>query len=106
MRLPDLLLRHQVTVEPYAGAGATGDVFGPAVTVAAFVDRKRRLVRADDGTETVSETRVLCQLDALTEVPARSRVTLPTGETSKVITARRNDGGGLPTPDHWELVLE
>lgn len=106
-RLPDFLLRHVVSVEPWAGATATGDSFGPAVEIEAYVERRRKLVRAQDGSEVVSETQVFAQLDALDAAPARSRVTLPTGETSKVLAAHRYDGGGnLPTPDHWELILE
>lgn len=106
MRLPDLLLQHTITVEPYAGAGATGDTYDDPVEVATFVDRRRRVVKAADGTEVVSETTVYTQLDALAAVPGRSRITLPAGEQTKVIDARRRDGGGLATPDHWELVCE
>lgn len=105
-RLPDWLLRHTVTVEPYTGPGAYGDTYGSPVSVRALVEQRRRLVRTVDGTEAVSGTTVYAQLDALAQVPARSRVTLPTGITSKVITASRYDGGGLPTPDHWEISLE
>ncbi|MGW0550561.1 hypothetical protein [Streptomyces altiplanensis] len=41
-----------------------------------------------------------------TVAPAKSRVTLPDGRKTVVITAESLDGGGLPTPDHLEVALQ
>lgn len=102
--IPAVLLRHQVTIEPLTGEGPFGPVHGAATTVRAFVDQRRRLVRAATGSEVVSETTVY--LPPGTTCPAGSRVTLPSGHTSTVITASVRDGGGLPTPDHLEVALQ
>lgn len=100
--IPAWLLRHTVVVEPYLGAGATGPIYGPPVEVRCFVDDKRRLVRAPDTSEVVSETTVYCPLG--TTAPPESRVQVH-GRIATVIQALRRDGGGLPTPDHLELAL-
>jgi len=101
--IPGYLLRHTATIEPYLGAGAHGDLFGPPVTVACFADDKRRRVRSAGGDEVISETTLYCRLD--TDAPAGSRVAV-NGRTTHVIQALRRDGGGLPTPDHLEVVLQ
>ncbi|MGH3745808.1 MAG: hypothetical protein ACRDT8_00230 [Micromonosporaceae bacterium] len=101
--VPGFLLVHSVTIEPMVGEGAYGSTFGPAFTEKAFVDESRRLVRDAEGSEVVSEATVTLPLD--TVCPEGSHVTLPSGRTADVITARRRDGGGLPTPDHLEVSL-
>lgn len=101
--LPPFLLRHTAVIEPYQGAGPAGPVYGPPVTVKCFCDDQRRLVRNGDGTEVISSATVYCPLD--TTAPAESRVTV-NGKTSTVFTTYRRDGGGLPTPDHLEVVLQ
>ncbi|GAA2772803.1 hypothetical protein [Saccharopolyspora taberi] len=92
-----------VVIEAYEGSGAYGDIYGDPVTVRAVVDASRRLVRDDAGTEVVSETTLYAPLS--TVAPAGSRVTLPDGTSSTVITAKRRDGGRLPVPSHVEVVL-
>lgn len=100
--MPGWLLRHKVTVEPYLGQSAAGPRYGPAVTVRCFVDDTRRLVRDAAGVQVVSESTVYCQLGVT--APPKSRVNV-FGREAFVITAKRRDGGGLPTPDHLELAL-
>lgn len=100
--IPGFLLRHTVTVEPYVGQGAYGEVYGPAVTVRCFVDDRRRLVRNSEGDEVVSESRLMCRLTE--DIPPESRVTL-NGRVTTVLATSRMDGGGLPTPDHLEVAL-
>lgn len=102
--IPGWLLRHVITVEQYEGDGAYGPVYGPAVTVRAFVDELTRMVRSPAGADVVSSTTAYCHLD--TVAPAGSRVTLPTGRATVAINALRRDGSGLATPDHLELQLE
>lgn len=100
--IPAFLLRHTAVIEPYEGSGGLGDVYGDPVTVRGFADDKRRLVRDATGEQVVSETTFYCRLD--TVAPPGSRVTV-NGRTVHVIQALRRDGGGLPTPDHLEVVL-
>lgn len=104
--IPAWLLRamgQDVTVEPFEGDGSFGPAYGPVVTVRALVEHGRRLVRDQTGTEVVSETTLRVPLG--TVCPAGSRVTLPDGTRSTVITARRYDGGMLPVPSHLEAAV-
>lgn len=104
MDIPALLLRHQVTIEAYAGADSFGNrLFSAAVTVTCFVDDKRQLVRASTGEEVISESTVIAPL--ATVCPVNSQVTLPDGRKARVLQALRRDGGGLPVPDHLEILL-
>ena len=98
----DFLLTHTVTVEPYLGSAGTGPTYGPAASIRCFVDDQRRKVNNTLGETVISEAMVICPLD--TTAPPKSRVTV-NGRTAYVITAKRRDGGGLPTPDHLELML-
>lgn len=100
--IPDWLLRHTATIEPYLGAGPSGALYGPAVTVACFVVETRRMVRDATGRQVISGTTVLMGLDQV--CPVESRVGVH-GRSSTVLTAARQDGGGLPTPDHLEVSL-
>ena len=100
--MPDL---PTVAVEPYQGRGAYGDVWGDAVPVLAFVDQARRVVRAADGSQVVSETTLYTRLGET--VPARSRVTFPDGAETLVIAAKRRDGfGNGDLPEHLEIVCQ
>lgn len=97
------LMVHTVVVEPYLGDTAYGGKYGPAITVACFIDDKRRRVRNDAGEEVVSESTFYTD-DMALQVPIRSKVTV-NGRTATVITVARRDGGGMPTPDHQEVAL-
>lgn len=101
--IPEWLLQHEITVEPYLGAGAYGPKYGPPTVVQCFLDQDTRAVRATDNTQVVSSSTAYVGLD--TEAPALSRVTLPGGRTTSVIAALRRDGGALPVPSHLELQL-
>ncbi|MCO1575028.1 hypothetical protein M8C13_04545 [Crossiella sp. SN42] len=101
--VPAWLLRHTATIEPYLGTTGTGPRFGPPEQVRCFADDKRRLVRSATGTEVVSETTLYCPPG--TTAPPESRVTVQ-GRATTVIAAHQRDGGGLPTPDHVEVVLK
>lgn len=96
------LLRHEIIIEPYLGQGGNGPTYGPPVTVKCFRDDGRKLVRNAAGEQVVSESTCICPL--ATVAPPLSRVTV-NGRTAYVITAKRRDGGGLPTPDHLEVAL-
>lgn len=101
--IPGFLLGHTMIVEPYLGTGAHGPLYGPPVTVRCFVEDKRRLLRGPNGSEVISETTAYCTLG--TVAPAESRVQV-NGRTTTVLAAMRRDGGGLPTPDHLEVMLQ
>ncbi|MFF7452099.1 MULTISPECIES: hypothetical protein [unclassified Streptomyces] len=103
MVIPGYLLRHLVTVEPLLGNSATGPRYGPPVQVRCFVEEKTRMVRNPAGEEVTSSSTLYARPD--TVCPAKSRVTLPSGRKTTVIEAVRQDGGGLPTPDHLEVRL-
>ncbi|WP_440100026.1 hypothetical protein [Streptosporangium sp. H16] len=101
MMLPEWLLRHTAIIEPFEGDGAYGAVYGPEVTERCLVDDERRLVRDAQGAETVSDTTIFFRPG--TRCPEGSRVTV-NGRVTTVITSFNRDSGGLPTPDHVEVV--
>ncbi|MCP2261082.1 hypothetical protein LX15_004802 [Streptoalloteichus tenebrarius] len=92
-----------IVIEPYVGAGPFGDTYGPATVVRCIVDERRRLVRDATGDTVVSETTVYCPLTVA--APPGSRVTLPDGRVSVVLTSSRGDGGRLPVPSHLEVAV-
>lgn len=96
---------HTATVETYQGSGAYGDVYAAPVVVACFAEAKRRLVRAKDGQETVSEsTLYMGTVNGALCVPD-SRVTVA-GKVSYVITQNVNDAPGLDLPEHAAVTLK
>lgn len=101
--LPAALFGSEVQVERYAGDSAYGPLHDAATTVDCFIEEGRKLVRTAGGDEVVSETRLFCPIDT-PDIPAESQVTVR-GRATKVLASKRHDGGGLPTPDHLEVVL-
>lgn len=99
--IPEWLLRHGVTIEPYQGAGAYGDVYGEPEDVRCFLDQQTKLTRDAGGNTVTSTTTFYAPLGV--DCPAGSRVLLPDGRQTTVIAALRRDGAGLPTPDHVEV---
>ncbi len=96
---------HTVTVEAYAGSGPHSDTYADPVSVPCFVDQKRKLIRAPNGSQVVSESTVYAPLD--TVAPARSRVTLPDGQRTIVISAARRTAAGITeAPEHLEIACE
>ncbi|MFD8970543.1 hypothetical protein ACFV0C_37075 [Streptomyces sp. NPDC059568] len=104
-RIPSRYLRHRITIEPYAGRSGTGPVYGPPVPdVRCLLDEQTRLVRTPTGDQVTSTSTAYCLPG--TVAPPLSLVTLPDGQTTKVIQAKPRDGGGLGTPDHVEIQME
>jgi hypothetical protein len=101
--LPGFLKRHSLTVQPYLGPGAYGPQYGPAFTVKGFRDDARRLVRAPSGDEVISETTFYCDLGVT--IPPESLVLVGSRSTT-VITVKTRDPGGLPAPQHLEVILK
>lgn len=104
MRLPDGLLTHTLSVEPYRGATGHGPAYGPAVHLPAFVEQHRRTSRTADGRSITSNTVAYVQLDAPVDITPEARVAVD-GRPAEVIEVKRHDGRGLPTPDHIEITL-
>lgn len=97
-----------VTITPYTGSGAYGDVYGtPASVTPCVVEETRRLVRVQTqdaaGREQVSSTTVFAPL--ATVCPPGSRVTW-NGRTSRALAVSRILAHGLPLPEHLEINLE
>lgn len=99
---------HSITVQPLEGHGPYGDVYGELTPVPCLVEDITRQVRTavgnTAGSVTLSRTTAYAPLG--TVVPVGSLVQLPNGRTSKVIATQDHDGGGLPTPDHLEILIE
>lgn len=106
------LVPHEFGVRRLTGSGSGGDVFTPAspadpATVTGFWSDGTKLVRDMDGQEVVSSAQAAHPIGD-DRIPPGSLVTAPAqfgGGTFTVITTARGDGGGLPTPDHWEISL-
>jgi hypothetical protein len=105
--IPGYLLRHRVTVETFQGTtGAHGPSYAPGALLRCFLEQRTRTVRNPKGEEVVSSGTLYARLDeARALCTAQSRVTLPDGTTTLIITALPRDGDGLPTPDHLEVQL-
>lgn len=101
--IPAELLVHEIEIAPFIGQGATGPHHGPYEPTAAFVDEHRRIVRAPDGRTVTSGTTAYVDLD--TEIGPEALVRVR-GRAARVVEIRHRDGGGLPTPDHIEIILE
>ncbi len=103
--IPGFLMVHTITIEPYQGEGGSGPVYGAPVSVRCFREDSRKLVRNQLGEQVVSESQAYCPPG--TVAPPKSRVTIngTNSRTAFVIQAKDRDGGGLPTPDHVEVVL-
>lgn len=104
MEIPDWMMPHTVTVEPLTGTGPYGDQYGPPREVRCLVEDTRQLVRALDGSEVVSQTTIYASPGI--DCPPDSKVTLPSGRVSWVITTSDHDDGGLGGWQHTEVNLK
>lgn len=103
---------HTVTVRTLTGTGGMGPVLAepvtlhPAVDGGVFVDDKRRLVRAADASQVVSESTLYdVAVDRAALYQPGSEIDLPSGRTAIVITTAVRTSGGLDLPDHVEAAL-
>lgn len=94
-------LPHTASVRAYLGHTATGPQFAAAVDVDCYAEDRRRLVRARDGSEVVSETTIW--VDPSVNCPAESEVTV-NGRTTTALTVSRFDYSDA-TPNHQEIAL-
>lgn len=103
-QVPGFLLRHTVTVEPYLGSSSKGDRYGPAGPVACLLDERTQMVTSPGGEEVSSGSSYITR--PAHRPPPKSRVTLPDGRVTKVITVGRVDGAGLPVPSNTQVFLQ
>lgn len=92
-----------LTIEPYLGAGASGDVYGPPIAARAIVDARTRSVRSPTGDVVIAGATIYLPLS--TVIPVGSIVTRG-DEKTLVLSQHRHDGGSLPVPSHLEVLLE
>ncbi|WP_336633587.1 MULTISPECIES: hypothetical protein [unclassified Microbacterium] len=111
-RLQRKHLPHEVTVTPFLGDGAEGDLWGDPVTRPAYVEQKTRLkvdrrsTSPTSGQEITSTTMVvvLPEHDALPRTKVTVWAGTPRERTSEIIDSAFFDYRG--TPNHVELFLE
>lgn len=103
-------------VQAYQGVDGAGvALYGASTSFQCFAERRNRLVRSSStGQEVTSSTTVYAKPTAAggeAGFPAGSLVTV-LGKTRAVIECAPrlggdpSVGGGLPTPDHLEIILE
>ncbi|MGE9695918.1 hypothetical protein [Streptomyces sp. CH6] len=102
--VPGWLLRHRVQVEAYLGDSAYGPRYGPPTEHRALVSESVRTVRDRTGRETTSTAQVITR-PGLT-CPPDSRVTLPSGRTTRALTVAHHTAPGLPVPASTEVMCE
>lgn len=104
-RVPEVLLRHRVRIEPYLADTAYGPTYGPAVeAVPALVDPSPRMARAPDGREFTAAATFIAAPDL--DCPLGSRITLPDGRIATATTVARHTAPGLPVPACTEVTTE
>lgn len=94
---------HTVTVETKTGSGAYGDVYAAPVTVACWLEPKRRLVRDKDGQEVLSSSFLSCPVTEAATFEPDSKVTHD-GRTAYVIGVNTFTTGDTDL-DHLEIDL-
>ncbi|MEV4966657.1 hypothetical protein AB0886_05235 [Streptomyces sp. NPDC024062] len=105
MNVPGWLLRHRITIAPYAGDSAYGETYGPPVgDVPALVSETVRTVRNKEGREVNSTAQFIADPDI--DCPAGSLVTLPSGRITTVLHVALNTAPGLPVPQNAEVSCE
>ena len=79
----------RIAVEPWTGQNVYGDAtYGTSVSMPARISKKPKLVRADDGRETVAGS--IAWVDpAFVTIGPKDRVTLPDGSTPPVLSIDR-----------------
>jgi len=104
-QLPAWLFCHTVTVEPYEGHGAYGEVYGaPVANVPCLADFRVRKIRAATGEEVTSTATVYAAPGRT--CPVGSRVTLPDGRTTTALAVGPHTAPGLGLPECTEVSCE
>ncbi|QJT04354.1 hypothetical protein G9272_32065 [Streptomyces asoensis] len=103
-QIPGFLLQHTVTVEAYLGSGSKGDLYAAPEPVRCLIDEKTQQV-TNPGGQTVTSGSSYITVPSHRPAP-NSRVTLPDGRRTTVITIARADGGTLPVPSNTQVFLQ
>ncbi|MFL1904761.1 hypothetical protein ACJWDR_37510 [Streptomyces tauricus] len=103
-QVPAKVLQHTVRVEAYLGSSSTGDLYAAPETVRCLIDEKTQQVVSAGG-QTVTSGSSYITVPAH-RPPPNSRVTLPDGRVTTVITIARADGGQLPVPSNTQVFLQ
>ncbi|MFF8679491.1 hypothetical protein ACF07F_16430 [Streptomyces sp. NPDC015237] len=103
-QVPAMLLQHRVQVEAYEGSSSKGDVYASPETVRCLIDEKTQQVTSPGGQTVTSGSSYIARPDH--RPPPNSRVTLPDGRVTTVITIARADGGRLPVPSNTQVFLQ
>lgn len=109
-RMRPTLYVHEVTVETFEGTGPYGDTYSDPVTLSpdsdtgVHVDETTNLVRADDGSEKVSSSTITARVELADQLTNGSRVTLPSGDRTTIISRSVRIGG--PLPDRVQVSCE
>jgi hypothetical protein len=104
-RVPAVLLRHRIRIEPYLADTAYGPTYGPSVeNVPALVDTSPRMVRTPDGREVTAAATFIAGPDI--DCPPGSRITLHDGRTATALTVAHHTAPGLTVPACTEVTCE
>ncbi|MGW3847187.1 hypothetical protein [Streptomyces fagopyri] len=103
-QVPGGVLQHEVIVEAYLGSGSKGDVYGARERVRCLIDERTQQVTSPGGQTVTSGSSYITRPDH--RPPPNSRVTLPDGRKTTVITIVRADGGRLPVPSNTQVFLQ
>lgn len=99
-RLKKLLI-HTIYIEPYAGVDANGEeLYGDPVAYKARIEQRTRYVRGPGGD--LVESRSMLFMD-LTDIDARSRITLPDGAKRPIF--RVDTIPGRRANDHTVVMI-
>ena len=102
-----------ITVQRHAGEGPYGPAYEPPDSGTAEhpllgkITTKRKLVRAADGSEVISEARVSLPVGTAL-IPVDSLVSFPPefgGRTAEVLAEQRHDDGNGLTPNYYSIDL-
>lgn len=106
--IPAEMLPRSVVIEQWAGVDGNGvDRYAAAVTVPAYIEHKRRLVR-DRTTGDLVPSASQIWINILAPIPKiDSRITTHLGEVVDIIDiAVFEFGDDSPTPDHVEIICK
>ncbi|MFE5852014.1 hypothetical protein ACFQ61_02140 [Streptomyces sp. NPDC056500] len=105
MRAPTWLMPHRITIEPYIGESAVGEVYGPpGDPLPALVSETVRTVRDRTGREVTSTAQIITAPGL--DCPPQSRITLPTGRVTTALHIAPHTAPGLPVPQSMEVFCE
>lgn len=92
------------TFVPRLGEGAYGPAFGVPVDVPCWPEESVKLVRAADGSDVISSTRLWCESEHYEKAAPGTRVTFRDRET-EVVARAAHDPGALDLPGLLEVTL-